>query len=411
MMKRYWKISSLIVVILLGISSFYIHSAYSAKQLPEYIIKKQEGNSKVIEQLVIRGGYSNKAETASEMIEISSEGSEYSSEKSFISQIKSMDDDGEQIENLKRKYRSFMRGKNGQNSFYEDKRNLVYAEIEYRFQDNRQKFDFHIAALDKKSNEETSFKMAFPEGEKYSNVQLDDVQFSDGRVNVITKNYLSTNDAGQETELHLYSFNLLDKKLLSEEVILSDSDKKENTYTDYEKLSEANSMVPSNYIVINKTFIEQKQHENGETVEDIKGNELFVYNLREKKEEEVKLTNEVQQLNGTWSYYDAGKLYISEAKGGKVRVVTYDFAQKKVENQWQVPLGENGMISLATLFNNGNMYLLAAEDEGAEQGLEYASVIVADLETGKTEYRGTVVNKNANTKSDGQAYLSELIIE
>lgn len=411
-MKRYWKISSLIVVILLGISSFYIHSAFSARQLPEYIIKKQQGNSKVIEQLVIRGAYGNKAETASEKIEISSEGSEYSSEKSFISQIKSMDDDGEQIENLKRKYRSFMRGKNGQDSFYEDKRNLVYAEIEYRFQDNRQKFNFHIAALDKKSNEETSFKLAFPEGGKYSHVQLDDVQFSDGRVNLITKNYLFANDGGQESsELRVYSFNLSDKKLLSEEVILSETNKKENVYTDFVKLPDVNKMAPAGYIVYSKTVNEHIQQENGEVEEQNLENGLFVYNVNEKKSEEVKLTNEMTELAGAGNYYDDKTLYMTEEKEGEFRVLVYDLEQKKSVNEFEVPFGENGMISLATLFNNGNMYLLASEDEEADHGLEYASVIVADLKTGNTKYRGTVVNKNNDHQSDGMVYFSELTIE
>ncbi|CAH0344329.1 hypothetical protein [Bacillus sp. CECT 9360] len=411
-MKRYWKISSLIVVILLAISSFYIHSAYSISQLPEYIIKKQEGNSKTVENLILRGFYGNETETASEMVEISSEGSEYASERSFFTQIKSMDYDGEQIENLKRKYRSFMRGKNSPDFFYEDKRNIVYAQVEYQFKDNRQKFNFHIAALDKKDKEEISLKMPVPKEEEYSTVELNDVQFTDGRVNVFTKNYLVTNDGGQETsEVHLYSFNLSDKKLLSEETILSEPNKRKNVYTDYTELPEVNSMDAADYILYYKSVNEQKQLENGEIEEQNVENGLVVYNVNEKKSEEVKLPKEIAALVGPGNYYDDTNLYVTEEKEGKIRVIVYDLEQKKAVNEFQVPLGEKDMKSLATIIKDGNIYLLATEEPEAEHGFEYASVIVADLKTGKTEYRGTIVNKKADHQSDSQVQLNELTIK
>lgn len=406
-MKRYWKACSLIVITVLSISSFYIQSAYSASQLPEYVIKKQAGKPEAIDPVVLRGQYQNNDGTVGESLDISSGGSEYRSGKSFWSQIDNMYYDSEQTKKLHEKYRSFMRGKGGEEFFFQDKRNLVFAEMKYTIEE-RTSFTFDIAALDKKENNENSFEIGVPQGKKYSFVQLEDVQYSGGKVILVTKNFLNDlGGQGRETqELHVYTFDFSEKKLVSDEVILSESMAKGNFFVDFEKVPEVNKMGRGKYIVFKKVFSAQ-----AETEARSSDNTLIVYNLIDKEKAEIKVSKEMQEvITGTGTYYEGSNLYYAVVKDDKAMVITYDLDNKKLKKEIAIPLGETEMLMKQAVIKNGRVYLLVSEKQ-AEKGDEYATVLVADLETGKPLYRGTIVNSNLEEKSEGILYLNELTIK
>ena len=110
-MKKYWKFTATIAVIVLSIGAFYVNSALSAPQLPEFAIKKQSGDAKEIKSLVLEGGYHEGIVMSytNTHLKITSDGSENRNGHSLVDQVRGQPTPV--IKDLQKNYRDFMRGK------------------------------------------------------------------------------------------------------------------------------------------------------------------------------------------------------------------------------------------------------------------------------------------------------------
>src|SRR5699024_10331431 len=72
-MQKYWKTISMMIVIVLGIGTFYIHKAVTASQYPDFIIETVSGDEAEIDNIVLQGSY--KRDTIEEMVYITPDGS------------------------------------------------------------------------------------------------------------------------------------------------------------------------------------------------------------------------------------------------------------------------------------------------------------------------------------------------
>lgn len=409
-MKRYWKSSVLIITILLSIGSFYIHSAYSASKFPDFFIKKQEGISEAAGPVILKGDYQIGTGTG-EILEITSKGSDYMSERSFLHQIDNLNGESENVIKLQKDHRSFMRGKHWEEYFYNDQVALVYAEVEYDLQDESTRFAFQIAALDKKGGDETSFKWNVPNGGTYSFIEVVDVQSSANQLKVITKNELNQKvvEGGEIQEIHVYTFDLSGKRLVSDEVILSESNERPNVHVYFETIPGVNKMAPGEYIANKKVKVDTTPESTGKEPEStVQG--LFVYNLKDKKQIEVNLPKEIVESLNTGYFLDGTMLYIASEKEGKARIIVYNLENKKVDNEIQFPLGGEDMVFKQTLIKNGRIYLLASKAE-PENRQRQETIIIADLKTKKTLYRGTVTNKKEHKQTNATLNINELTLK
>lgn len=411
-MKRYWKSCLLVAAIFVSIGGFYIQSAYSASKLPDFFIKKQDGNSAVIEPVVLQGMYKKGEAGTGEVLEISSKGTDYRTsffdqyERVFLGTV------SEQVKKLQQKYRGFMRGKNGMGSYYEDEIILLYAEIDYQFKDNRPGFTFQISALDKKGEKETSFELAVPQAEKYSFVEVQDVQMSANQLKIVTKNNrMESNGDGQELqELHVYTFDLSGKRLLSDDVILSEpNNDKQNVYADLVIVPAVNMMAPATYIVYKKVNYNEKPQGNGEVAVESSINEWFIYNIQDNKEVKAAPPKDME-ANGSNSYVDGSTLYLSAEKDGQVLVVPYNIEDKKAGKEVQIPFGGPDRTLTQTAIKNSRIYLIASKEDPSGRQRE-KTVIVANLKSGKTLYKGTLENKKADKKPNGDLIVDILEVQ
>jgi hypothetical protein len=182
-MKRYWKIAVLVPFILLSIGTYYINAANSLS-FPDYYLKLQAGDEKEAAGVSLQGNYANQSLT------IRSEGSEYGNDDSYWSALTSYNIKIPEIEKLRKQYRNFMRGKTDWGSFYDDDKALGYAKIDSKFNQAIAKYDyvFNISVYNKELKRSSSFKLTVPDGNKYQEIRVTDVQIVGRTLNLITMN-------------------------------------------------------------------------------------------------------------------------------------------------------------------------------------------------------------------------------
>jgi hypothetical protein len=396
MMKKYWKTVFLLTIMVISISGFYIHSAYSASQLPEFVITKQEGDTKEINPVTINGGYS--AGTNGEQVEITAKGSEYESERSFFKNLENFSTENIRIKALQKKYSSFMRGftRYGEDSFFENSSTLAFAAVRSNYSGNILDSTFQIGELNNKTKEKNLFSLPVPENKRYSYIWVDDVQYDGSDLQVITKNGLQ-NDAGQE--IHLYTLDTKKERIVSDKTLISET----NSTIDFSKMNQVDNMAKNHYIVYKKVPIEQGMDDSG-TEEKVSKTEygLFVYNLKEQVE--IQMNDLPKELLGALSNegnsYDGSNIYFVNGTEGKVTVSMYNFEENKPLDNLSIPLGGNDYFFKQTSIQKDKIYILATKPS-EKIGKEQNYLLITSLHTGGMLYKGKIEMKDSDKKISG----------
>ena len=256
-MKRY--ICSILIgmVVILSIGTYYVKVASSASGLPKYNFKTLEGSDKELDPVIIHG--SLEVNPIYEPLTIKSNQSIYASERSYFENLSGIRDF--QIERLIKEHRSFMRGRDSINSLYEDDDFLAYASVNEDFTKNgKMEAEFDIGLLEKKGEDETSFKIELPDHERIMNVVVRDVQLVHSKLQVLTMNDVNSNDEKQTIEVHLYTIDLANKKVLSDKTLLSETFTDPNQ-VDLEMPTDIVPSQPNNMVLI--SLIKGVNHEDG----------------------------------------------------------------------------------------------------------------------------------------------------
>jgi hypothetical protein len=286
-----------------------------------------------------------------------------------------------------------MRGKDSISSLYEDDDFLAYAWVN---SDGKMEAKFDIGLLEKKDEEETSFQIELPNQGRIMNADVRDVQLVHSKLQVLTMNDVNSNNEKQTKEVHLYTIDVANKKVLSDKTLVSES----FTYpdqVDFEMPIDLTPSQPNNMVFI--SLIKGVNHEDGQFEEKLKESKLLSYNYETEKLETVK--KELLSLDMARSGYADGKnLYAVEMKSGKFRIKTFDLSSQTLTNDTELDIAANKEELYTATFKNGRVYFLlnGMNQEGL---LTYkpAKLLIADLKTGKTLYKGeTVINKK-NSKS------------
>ncbi|MCD1162513.1 hypothetical protein [Peribacillus frigoritolerans] len=403
-MKRYLCSIIIGMVVILSIGTYYVKVASSASSLPKYTFKTLEGSDKELDPVIINASLQN-GSNFYEPLTIESNTTTYESEKSYLENLT-----GRQhhlIERLVKEHRSFMRGKDSISSLYEDDDFLAYARVnsEYTKSGNMEaKFD--IGLLEKKDEEETSFQIELPNQGRIMNADVRDVQLVHSKLQVLTMNDVNSNNEKQTKEVHLYTIDVANKKVLSDKTLVSE------TFTDPEQVDfqmpiDLAPSQPNNMVFI--SLIKGVNHEDG-FEEKLKESKLLSYNYETEKLETVK--KELLSLDMARSGYCDGKnLYAVEMKSGKYFIKTFDLSSQTLTNDTELDIAANKMEQDFAAIKNGRVYFLLGNE--VDQDVltnKPAKLLIADIKTGKTLYKGeTVINKK-NSKSF-QLYFEDLEIK
>ncbi|TFH59812.1 hypothetical protein [Peribacillus frigoritolerans] len=392
-MKRYLCSIIIGMVVILSIGTYYVKVASSASSLPKYTFKTLEGSDKELDPVIINATLQN-GSTFYEPLTIESNTTTYASERSYLENLTGRQ--FYQIERLVKEHRSFMRGKDSISSLYEDDDFLAYAWVNSDITNNgKMEAKFDIGLLEKKDEEETSFQIELPNQERIMNVDVRDVQLVHSKLQVLTMNDVNSNNEKQTKEVHLYTIDVANKKVLNDKTLVSETFTDPNQ-VDFQMPIDLAPSQPNNIVFI--SLIKGVNNEDG-FKEKLKESKLLSYNYETEKLETVK--KELLSPDMARSGYADGKnLYAVEMKSGKYRIKTFDLSSQTITNDTELDIAANKEELYTAAFKNGRVYFLlnGMNQEGL---LTYkpAKLLIADLKTGKTLYKGeTVINKK-NSKS------------
>ncbi|GAA0604048.1 hypothetical protein GCM10009001_21480 [Virgibacillus siamensis] len=402
-MKKYWKLIVIVPLIVIVIGAFYIKSALSAGSYPEIMLEKKQGNESAIQDIALKGLYHT--ESFSSELTLTADGADFDADNSFFERVSRFNLYNKQVASLQDRYRGFMRGKSGSASSYVETDNVVgYAEvINQSFDSGNNSMEFAVAVLNKKNNETMEFAVMVPNRAKYRSVRIQDVQYVNGELKVITKNSLElskTNDVNEE--IHVYSFNMDKKELTGEEMIMKIG---HESYTRPLSTSYHYNTSPNQIVVFKKMkeeTVQQQDMKKGASAEVTKTRVegITAYNLKTDEKLDVKLPEKLreQQILAV----EDSSLYLQSAAKGKLEVVQYDMMRRKVTNRFGLDAGGTDSQYLnarATEVHDGKLSILFTKGNSpvAQQ------LTVINIESGKTVYAGEITLEKP---SDGKEILN-----
>jgi hypothetical protein len=401
--KRYLCSIIIGMVVILSIGSYYVKVASSASSLPKYTFKTLEGSDKELDPVIINATLQN-GSNFYESLTIESNTTTYASERSYLENLTGRQ--GHEIERLVKEHRSFMRGRDSISSLYEDDDFLAYARVNSEYtKSGNMEAEFDIGLLEKKDEEETSFQIELPNQGRIMNADVRDVQLVHSKLQVLTMNDVNSNNEKQTKEVHLYTIDVANKKVLSDKTLVSET----FTYpdqVDFEMPIDVAPSQPNNMVFI--SVIKGVNHEDG-FKEKLKESKLLSYNYETEKLETVK--KESLSLDMARSGYADGKnLYTVEMKSGKYRIKTLDLSSQTLTNDTELDIAANKEEQYTAAFKNGRVYFLLNGMNQVGKTNKPAKLLIADIKTGKTLYKGeTVINKK-NSKSF-ELYIDDLEIK
>ncbi|MFD2044256.1 hypothetical protein ACFSTA_10215 [Ornithinibacillus salinisoli] len=424
-MKRYWKLISIVSVIVLTISTFYIQSIVASSKYPEFSFKHISGSEEELKDLTIRAESGESG--LYERVDITNNETFYHSEASFLEYLAGSNRSAV-IKRYQKDYRNFMRGKQETiNSYYEDSSTLAYAEIDWKYHDYEPtKFVFDIDVLNKDSEETTSIQLNVPKSEDYNYLGVEDVQVINGKLKVVTLIHPNgSQDRLDATEIHVFSFDIASKKLEDTETFHSiPRDDDGNGQTELAPLYSTADVNSEKYFLLKKVVLEEEivDEEEGaadssvmETEESPNGMRttkvtLYAYNFETGETEELSLPTELQELidSARISVYD-GSIYLLNTTEEGLEVISYHIENEEISSKQTFDLVTIEELEPFIKVANDKMYIVAANFD--ENNKKRNTIIISDLESEELLYEGILERTDPDSvQSNYKLYINEIDI-
>lgn len=405
-MRKYWKFTAIITVIVLSIGAFYVNSAMSATQYPEFVIKKHSGNVEEIKSLVLEGGYhkGNSMNYTYTHLKINSDGSEYRDGSSLIDQL--IGQSMPIIKELQEKYRDFMRGK-GQNidSFFENDQFLAFADVKYKLGVSQSSdLKFAISILDKNNGNTTSYNIKVPDSSVVNHIFVEDVQLVDNELKMITHNTIRENER-YYNEKHIYTFNVSNGNISSNEVIFSIPESQEELQSDAQ-LIQTDPKQANEHLVFLKTESKFIQQEESDRI-DVLSKKLVSYNLKTKEINTIELP---ENLKGKQvSFFDGSTIYFTEFSEQKLVVTPLSIENNQAGSEFTIQLSNarsNEESPPIIIVKESKLYVVTQISKNK------TSVAVVNVKTDETLYEGEVVRKNIpESMEEFELYIYDMSVK
>ena len=405
-MKKYWKFTATIAVIVLSIGAFYVNSALSAPQYPEFAIKKQSGDANEMKSLVLDGGYheGNAMSYTNTHLKINSDGSEIRNGLSLVDQVRGQP--SPVIKDLQTNYRDFMRGKSQSiNSFFENDELLAYADVKYKISASHLRdFKFDISILTKDEGNTTSFNVNVPDASAADYIFVEDVQVIDNELKVISQNTMRKNDKFF-TEKHIYTLDISAGTITNNEKILSIPQEQGNSYVDAQ-------LINTNPLQANENVVFLITHSNYEEGldglrESSSSKEILFYNLKTQKTDTIEMP---ESLNDNQvSFLEISTIYFSKFSEQNLIVTPFSVENHEVGDEFTIQLSNEISDEVPPLIIVKESKLYAVSQ--IMNSKTNASVAVVNVKTGESLYEGEVVMKNSpKSIQEFELYMYEMTV-
>jgi len=404
-MKKYWKFTSILAVIVLSIGTFYVNSAMSATQYPDFVINKKSGNAEEIKSLVLEGGYheGNSMNYTNNHLKITHDGSDYRNGSSLLDLV--IGRPAPMIQELQDEYRNFMRGK-GQNldSFFENNKILAYADVKYKIGSSTSRdFKFAISILDKEDGNATSFTIKVPDSSVVEYIYVEDVQVFDNELKIITHNYTSENEK-YFNEKHIYTLDISTGAIKNNETIFSIPDQNDK-HIDARLIKTNLKKANENLIfLINQSEI---IHHEESDMEGEASRELISYNLKTNEQKTIEFPESLKEHQ--ISFCDGLTIYFSKLSEQNLIVTTYSIVDNQIK-EFTTPISnkESNTEPAIIVVKDGKLYVTTQLTNLTTK----ASIAVFDEKTGETLYEGEVERKNSpKDMEEFELYIYEMSVK
>lgn len=402
-MKRYWKLMTLTVFIVVIIGTLFIQASLAKSSLPEFIIEHKNGNPAEVNPLTIIGDYVTD-ETTYIHTEISDEGTSYRYNESSYLYVLKDDYLQPEMKRLQKDYRNFIRGKHDEHidSFFEDEKILAYAKLKSEYlsaRDGQWKYSFVVNVLDKKTKKSTTFELTIPEDEKYNYLSIQGIQFINDELKIMTVNDLINDNVHfSQEEIHIYTVNLETEKVMSDDVIdVEDNELANNQWFSIYRMNKGGDIGPNKYFVVSVDKYEETVVEDSYD-HQVVDNQLMIYNLETNEQENFKLPKEYEEE--TYPELLSGSIvYFSTGEDDEIEIIGYDLESQQIETEqrFEMPnIGEYlfGQFSLI----NDKVYIVQQLYEGKAD----ATIVIGDIQTGEILYEGTVELADTSKEQQGK---------
>jgi hypothetical protein len=394
-MKRYWLLASLIPFCVLAIGTYYVSG--TADQKPEYVLKTIKG----IES--DGAGLQIKVDMDGIQSKVSTKGSESDVEQlSYLERLDANYYYDNDLKRLVKEHRSFMRGKNDVNAFYEDDKVLAYVDTEaHNDVSKKQSNRLTISIMGKLDQVESSFQIRTnKENDEY--IGIHDVQVKDQVMKVLV-NRMRTDKYPQfyHVGYDMYTVDLASKSLLKSEQILSAETQADGIKTSTWFISDKGKLGPSEYAMFDRSenkIVDKVESQTEKRYEGIVKRELRVYDiwngqwrtLQSEPLHSFLMEDHSMGMSIGYANQELSLAAISEDKDTHIMVV--NVAENKVISDVQLSLQaiqkEWGRANY-TLVEKGRLYLLMS-------GRPKPAAAIVELQTGKIVYLGEVERKDQN---------------
>ncbi len=412
-MKRYWKLYTLTLVILLTIGVFYLKPIFSKSEYPDFTIKTVEGDPIETNGLTLQGYYSPDARYQEEFgtmysekaFSLSNKKLIYDKQKTFLSQL-SYTDDIPSLNRLRKEHKNFLRGKKLQTqNFFEDDSFLVYINLEQEYLDRRSgKRFFDISMLNKKTNERLSYKINLPTKKEYQYVDIQKIQIINSHLSVVTRNDLPQINEQEYTEnlqeFHIYQLDLGNQKIAADKLISFDTDTSTGNLTRIELTSETAIDQTSDDLVFSLYYDQPfNGMEETESSSGLLAYELFHYKISKNETKKILLPKE---FNASDSIISLDKKMIYSyyfTNDDKINLYATSIADlsKSSEKTIDLPVPENS-IEWQSIKNN-KLYVVSS----TKQSPLKKQLFIYDLADDKLIYEGSIepTSGSSLTKKSG----------
>ncbi|MCR8641174.1 hypothetical protein NV379_00765 [Paenibacillus sp. N1-5-1-14] len=382
-MKHYWRTTILVAVSVLCLGTYY--TTVSGKK-EDYRIQTISGNEQEAAKLAIDGRYLR------DQISIRLSGMERKS-KSFLEAKDYTEYYNDSLNQLAADHDSFMRGKRTNRGFVENDLIIGHVKMDTKSEKGTHnlEYEFTVSIYDKAQKKSTSFHVDVPKllmNDRHGYF-VDHVWLDGQTIKVITMERMNMPN---KQEMHVYTFSLDSKTLVTDEIItpsaiqlnnISGNDrqdiKSQNRYMIYEGLDPVDSGDAYAY------------------------RELYVYDTVTAKLEMItdqKVRNLVhyRYLNLSINLTGDEAVITRFSESGDAEVIRYHLSDKKVIGEFTLKMDElrfqKNAVSRITV-KEDRLYLLGYSKSSRNEQSNVLNIV--DLSNGMIVYQGGIHSKNGES--------------
>lgn len=392
-MKKYGKLLSMFIVIVLSIGSFYIHKMWVIASYPEFKLTTVEGDPQLADNVSLGAFYYSAHDNS--VLRITDQGSAYRDQQSFFGQMKGIPYSYDR--KLRDEFGHAMRGMNyGATLVYEDDQHLVLVSLQTIGYNNPIR-DIEIRYLNKDSAK--TVKTITHRLNNANHLSVHDVQLNGEQIIVFAYGWKKENNEEHVTLFaETYTFDMEKSTFVEHETILTDSRENVNLNYLYESVhwrskpyivyrlkedgNEASGPEMTNIMLAQP---DEPDASEEEATGDEPINELYAYHVESGTLERIHLPPTLQAVNV--DLYDGSNLFFVDHLEGGTRVTIYSIGEKKTVSELMIPLKPGASDERYMIVDRELLYVLDMKDGDA--GLATLSIFQAG--TGEKIYRGEIV--------------------